>query len=273
LKLATALAVGVPVFAFSTVALYKGMISQVFNSEDRVAEPSFTTSIVMCTLNEEGFIEKALKSLEEQNVVKAYPEKFDYILIDSNSTDGTVEIAKEHGWKVYEAPLGKLNARHVGMEKAKGKVIVSVDADCFYPPNYLNLLLKWFRHPDVVAVVAPRLANPEESMFFSYVSVWMALVETGPLLIGGMRAPGQSMALYRQAYFDVGGFDLNINQQNVHEMSREEEIRFAMKLRRLGRVPVEWRAPCFTSLRRVKFIKKGEAYERWQNERLLGLRF
>jgi len=159
------------------------------------------------------------------------------------------------------------------MEKARGNIIVSVDADTFYPPNWLNLMLRWFKRPSVVGVVAPRLVNPEENVLASYASAFLSLVDVGPFLAGGMRTPGQGVAFYREAYFEVGGFDLTINQLNVHEMVREEEIRFAMKLRRLGRVPVDWQAPCFTSLRRVMGIGKGKKYKQFTEERMKGTRF
>jgi glycosyltransferase involved in cell wall biosynthesis len=269
--LGKALAVGT-VLGLSTVGIYKFMTARVCNRRDVIFDPPYFTSIVMCSLNEEGFIERTLQSLEDQNVLIENPTSFERILIDSHSEDDTVAIAENYGWKVYQAPRGKLTARHIGMEKAEGTIIVSVDADTFYPPNWLNLVLRWFRQP-IVGVVTPRLVDPEESIWATYLSVWMSLIDTGPLLAGGMRAPGQGMALYKQAYFDVGGFDLSINQQNVHEMVREEEIRFAMKLRRLGRLPVDWEAPCFTSLRRVMGFKKGEKYAKFIRERLSGDRF
>jgi len=256
----------------STVGIYKFMTARVFNRRDTVFDPPLFTSIVMCSLNEEGFIERTLQSLEDQNVLIENPTSFEKILIDSHSDDETVAIAEDYGWKVYQAPRGKLTARHIGMEKAEGEIIVSVDADTFYPPNWLNLVLRWFRQP-IVGVVTPRLVDPTENLAVSYISTWMTLMDVGPLLAGGMRAPGQGMAFYKQAYFDVGGFDLNINQRNVHEMVREEEIRFAMKLRRLGRLPVDWQAPCFTSLRRVMGFKTGEKYAKFIKERLNGERF
>jgi len=226
----------------------------------------------MCSLNEAGFIERTLQSLENQNVCSKFPDKFEFILVDSHSEDKTVQIAEDYGWTVYQAPKGKLTSRDLGIKKAKGEVVASVDADTIYGCNYANLMLQWFKQPDVLGVVAPRLVNPEENLLATYLSVWMSLADVGPLLAGGMRAPGQAIAHYRQAYFDVGGFNLNINQQNVHEMVREEEIRFAMKLRRLGRVPVSWYSPCFTSLRRISFLK-GEKYKKWTAERLCGERF
>jgi glycosyltransferase involved in cell wall biosynthesis len=263
----------VTVLGLSTLATYKFMTSRVSNRADRVFEPPYFTSIVMCSLNEEHFIERSLQSLEDQNVLASYPGSFETILVDSHSDDETVAIAEDYGWTVYQAPRGKLTARHIGMEKAEGKIIVSVDADTYYPPNWLNLVLRWFRRSDVVGVVTPRLVDPSENLAISYVSTWMALIDVGPLLAGGMRAPGQSVALYKQAYYDVGGFNLTINQQNVHEMVREEEILFAKKLRSLGSLPVDWQAPCFTSLRRVIGFNKGKKYAKFLQERLSGERF
>lgn len=256
----------------ATPFLYKFMTARVFDRDAEVEEPPFT-SIVMCSLNEEAWIEKALQSLEDQNIRRKHPEKFELILVDSHSEDRTVEIAESYGWTVYQAPRGKLTSRDLGIRKSEGDVIVSTDCDCFYPPNWLNLMLRWFHRPDVVGVVGPRLVDSEEGNWATALSVWLSLVDTGPLLLGGMRVPGQSVVFYRQAYSATGGFDLSINQQNVHEMVREEEIRFAMKLRRLGRVMVDWQAPCFTSARRVMFIGKEQKYKQWTSERLSGERF
>jgi glycosyltransferase involved in cell wall biosynthesis len=256
----------------ASLSLYKFMTDRVFDRSAAVCEPPFTT-VMMCALNEEGFIEKALKSLEDQNIVSRYPANFEFMLVDSNSEDDTAAIAKDYGWTIQQASRGKLNARHLGIEKAKGDVIVSVDADTFYPPNWLNLVLRWFQKSDVVGVITPRLVDPQENILATHLSVLMSLIDVGPLLAGGMRAPGQSVAFYKGAYFDSGGFNLNINQLNVHEMVREEEIRFAFKLRKLGHVPVEWQAPCFTSLRRVMFLGKGKQYEKFTRERASGHRF
>ena len=124
MDLATLLVYGVGA-AVPTFSLYKFMTARVFDRNVVVAEPPFT-SVVMCALNEEGFIEKALKSLEDQNVVCQFPASFEFILMDSNSEDATVAIAEDHGWTVNQAPRGKLTARHIGMEKARGEVVVSI---------------------------------------------------------------------------------------------------------------------------------------------------
>lgn len=255
----------------STVSAYKIMTSRVFDTYAEIYEPPLT-SIILCTLNEEGFIARALESLENQNVRTCHPDRFELIVVDSHSEDRTVEIAKEYADRVIQAPRGKLTSRNIGIREAKGEVIVAVDADCHYGFNWLNLILRHFHNPRVVAVAAPRLVDPEEGVGWTALSVWFSFVDLG--LLGGMRIPGQSSAFLRQAYYDVGGFNLNINQTDVHEMVREEEIGFAARLRRVGLLTVDWLAPAFTSARRMMFVGKGrEKYRKFVTERLSGERF
>jgi len=252
-----------------TYSAYKLMIRRVYDEHAEVYEPP-STSIVMCSLNEEGFIEKALRSLEEQNVRRMYPERFELIIVDSASEDRTVEIAEGYADRVIQSPRGKLTARDMGIAQARGDIIVAVDADCAYAPNWLNVLLQYFNDDYVVAVTGPRLVDPEEGFGWTILGVWMTLADVGPF---GLRITGQNSAFYKQAYYDVGGFDLSIPQQNVHEMVREEEIDFARKLRQLGRVPVAWDAPCFTSLRRIRFVGHGKRYQQYLQQRVSGERF
>jgi len=257
-------------FGLSSVTLYKFLTSKVFDREAVVCEPP-RTSIIMCTLNEEGFIPKALDSLEDQNVRSKFPDCFELIVVDSHSEDNTVQIAKEYGVKVFQAPRGKLNAKVLGIEKAKGEVIVNVDADTTYMPNWLNLILRHFQDPNVVGVAGPRIADPQEGIALCGLSVWLSMVDLSP--IAGLRMPGQSSAFTKEAFYRVGGFNLDIDQTNVHEMVREEEIRFPWKLRRVGRVIIDLEAPVFTSARRVMLVRRGEQYSKWTEERLRGQRF
>jgi len=258
------------VFGLSTLSIYKALTSKVFERTDEVYAPPQFTTIMMCTLNEADFIEKALKSLEDQNVLNRYPMHFERMIVDSNSEDETVAIAEDYGWTVIIAPRGKLNARALGIGKAKGEIIVGVDADTVYPPNWLNLMLRHFQDPKVVGVAGPRIANPEEGIIGAGLSVWLSLVDLSP--IAGLRMPGQSSAFLKDAYYQVGGFNLNIDQTNVHEMVREEEIRFAWKLRGIGIVVIDMQATVLTSTRRTMLLKSLSA-QKWRKERQRGERF
>jgi len=50
------------------------------------------------------------------------------------------------------------------------------------------------------------------------------------------RLSGRSSAFLKRAYFEVGGFNFNIDQFNAASLVMEEEINFKKKLERLGKI-------------------------------------
>jgi len=85
-----------------------------------------TLSVVIITYNEEANIARTLKSV--QPLVSE--GKGEIIVVDSGSTDRTVEIAKSFGAKVFvEEWKGYAAQKNSAIEKATGEWILSLDAD------------------------------------------------------------------------------------------------------------------------------------------------
>ena len=83
-------------------------------------------SVVIITFNEESNIGRTLQSV--QSLVA--DGKGEIIVVDSGSTDRTVEIAKSFGAKVFvEAWKGFAAQKNSAIEKANGDWILSLDAD------------------------------------------------------------------------------------------------------------------------------------------------
>ena len=79
-------------------------------------------SACIISYNEEAKIEDCLKSLE--------PVVDEIILVDSNSTDKTVEIASRYTTKVYlQDFLGHIEQKNFAVEKAENDWILSLDCD------------------------------------------------------------------------------------------------------------------------------------------------
>lgn len=238
-------------FAFVTAAIYKGMTEYVFDWNFEIFEPS-STSVVLCALNEADSIHVALKSLAKQNVVAKFPDRFEFLLVDSNSEDDTASIAEGYGWKVVQAPRGKLKSRDLGNRIAQGKVIVSVDADSEYPPNWLNLMLRHFNDPNIVAVESPRLHPPPEGLAWTAISTWFYFLDS---LGVAPKLCGSGSAFRRQAYFDSGGFKLEMDSAGMLTgLWKEEEMYFPWRLTQFGRVISDFHAPHLTSARRLRAI-------------------
>jgi glycosyltransferase involved in cell wall biosynthesis len=247
-------AAGFSLFSWLTSRLYDNMTDSVYDWHAKVYEPVTTVSIVIPVFNEEDCIEAALKSILSQNILSKYKDYFECIVVDNESTDRTPQIAKQY-CQVISAPRGKLNARDAGIRFASGDIIVSCDADTYYPPNWLNLILRHFHKPGVVAAYGPHLS--QGNGLYKIAMIWYSN-------LAHLTMPGSGSAFLKKAYFAVNGFDLSINQFDRQEMQIEEEIVFLAKLKTLGKVVFDMKACCFTSGRHLSI--KTERYERTKSK-------
>jgi len=93
-------------------------------------------SAVIITYNEERIISRSIESLKR--VVD------EIIIIDSFSTDRTIEICKEKGAVVWQNKFeGYKTQKHFAATKAKHEWILSVDADEVLSNELINSLLEW----------------------------------------------------------------------------------------------------------------------------------
>jgi glycosyltransferase involved in cell wall biosynthesis len=88
-------------------------------------------SIVICTLNCKKDVKRCLESIKKQDYPK---KKLEILIVDSYSTDGTIEVAKEYGAKVILTKIrgymeGKGMPKSMGCQKAKGEFILTIDSD------------------------------------------------------------------------------------------------------------------------------------------------
>ena len=104
-------------------------------------------SVVIPALNEEIIIEACLQSIRRQTV------PVELILIDNGSIDQTPGIASKYCDDVLIKPGYTLaEMRDLGVRTATGDIIVTTDADCIAPENWIEELIKPFQDPTVVAV-------------------------------------------------------------------------------------------------------------------------
>jgi len=118
-------------------------------------------SVVIRTKNEAKYIAEALELITNQSV-----KSLEIIVVDSGSTDGTVEIVKQ--WrdvKLIEMSAAEFTfgrSLNIGFEAAKGEVVASISAHAF-PCNcyWLENLVKHFDSPDIAGVYGKQLPQPD----------------------------------------------------------------------------------------------------------------
>ncbi len=98
-------------------------------------------SLVIPTLNEAQNLGRLMAQLKR--VLKGY--RYEILVVDGGakgpSTDGTVSIAKSMGARVIYDHRGKGSALIKGFAAARGRIIISMDADLSHRPQELPLLI------------------------------------------------------------------------------------------------------------------------------------
>ncbi|MBC79166.1 MAG: glycosyl transferase [Chloroflexi bacterium] len=105
---------------------------------------SIKASVFIITKNEERFIERALKSVSQFDEV---------ILVDSGSTDKTLEIAKKYNAKIFSKEWqGFSKQKQYAMSLCKNDWVLNLDADEEIGTNLINELKKIIREDKVDGV-------------------------------------------------------------------------------------------------------------------------
>jgi glycosyltransferase involved in cell wall biosynthesis len=152
-------------------------------------------SVVIPALNEEGMIKECLTSIRQQDM------PVELILIDNGSIDRTPEIAGRIADRVIIKPgLTLAEMRAFGAREAQGDIIVTTDADCIAPTDWLSNLIKPFDDPKVVAVGG--VIRPLNVNLFSSFYCWMSSIMQG--VFGFFQ--GANMAYRKDAFLKSPGY-------------------------------------------------------------------
>lgn len=113
-------------------------------------------SVVVPTYNEADRIEACLDSVFDACRAADAVESFEVVLVDSNSTDRTVELAREFPITVLEIPDDDLTTpgagRYVGTRYVDGESILFVDGDMVLEDGWLPQALEYVADDGAAAV-------------------------------------------------------------------------------------------------------------------------
>lgn len=106
-------------------------------------------SVVVIAYNEERRLVACLWSLSE--LLSNYP--LEIIGVNNNSKDKTEEVYQRLGLPYFnESRQSPGYARQCGLENARGQYHFCIDADTFYPPRYIDLMMTKLNRTDVSCV-------------------------------------------------------------------------------------------------------------------------
>ena len=111
-------------------------------------------SVVIATYNRKNLLEKSLESLFRQNYP---PDKYEIVIVDDGSTDGTEEMVKRKRppcklrYFRHSERKGPSKARNLGINKAEGEVIIFIDSDVLTPPEFIREHMRLHKkHRDII---------------------------------------------------------------------------------------------------------------------------
>lgn len=170
-------------------------------------------TVIVPAYNEEKTISKTLNSI----LASDYPKgNFEVIFVDDGSKDKTLQIAKKFKSKkvriFHKENGGKGSALNLGISKAKGEIIFTMDADTTVDPQSMKNMVRLFKDKTVMSVTPAMIIHDPKNILQRIQSIEYLLGLFLRKAFASVRAiyvaPG-AFSAYRKKFFDkYGGYDV-----------------------------------------------------------------
>ena len=176
-------------------------------------------SIIIPVYNSSAMLKKCLQSVYQSSY-----KKFEVIVVDDKSTDGSLGIAKKFQCKIlrFKKNSGPSKARNIGSSIAKGDILVFLDSDCIVSKDWLKKIVNDFKKYKVGAVAGQYNSYINES-FISKFAFYELLFREKKFKRFVNTAPSCNLACKREVLDKVGGFSEEIKNFS-------EDLEFSYRL-------------------------------------------
>lgn len=163
---------------------------------------ALTLSLVIPVYNEEDHIKQCLDAVKSQSRM---PDEV--IVVDNNSTDSTLRIAKRYSFVkiVSERKQGVFHARNKGFDSVKSDIIGRIDADTLLRQDWTKKVIDNFSRTPVAAITGPvsyydmPLSSVNHYIDHAFKNVLYKYGKNFPFLFG------TNMAIRKSAWEDIRG--------------------------------------------------------------------
>ena len=124
-----------------------------------------TVSIIIPVFNDPKGLEKCLEAVTCSNF-----ENFECLVVDDNSSEDTISVAKRFPVKVIELSEnnGPAHARNSGAKASSAAILIFIDSDVLIFPDTISKIVQAFQeHKDVAAIIGSYDDEPQETSFIS----------------------------------------------------------------------------------------------------------
>ena len=213
-------------------------------------------SIITVVYNNIGTIANAIESVLSQNYIN-----IEYILIDGNSTDGTLDIINKYSSKiskiVSEKDKGIYDAMNTGLKLATGDVIGILNSDDLYANNsILNEVMTQFNNDSDLDILYGDLVYVKHDNINKIVRTWASNPYYPNFFENGDVPPHPSLFVSARVYQEAGYFNLKYRLAADYEFMLRIFKTFCFKIKYLPLVFVNMRLGGATN-NSLKNIYKG----------------
>ncbi|HUU75986.1 MAG TPA: glycosyltransferase [Methanoregulaceae archaeon] len=198
-------------------------------------------SVVIPAYNEEANIGRCLESLSSQTLPR---DAYELIVVDGNSRDNTRAIAEKFADLVFIQTSKKVGgARNDGAMRASGDIIVTTDADCIIPENWLEIIQKDFDSHDIVQLYGPVEPIEEGAKHWIYLALANNFSRIGYYTGLLFYTLGCNTAFRKEAFIKGGMYRV---------IDAGDDLEIAKRMRKLGKVKFDNRMRVKFSMRRYE---------------------
>lgn len=126
-----------------------------------------TLSIIYINYNTRGLLKQSLKHL----FLIAPALDFEVIVVDNNSSDGSVEMIKKHFPAIKliqsEENLGYARGANLGIKNSAGNYVAIFNPDIFITTGSLETMINYLDNNLSVGAVGPKLINADKTLQYS----------------------------------------------------------------------------------------------------------
>jgi GT2 family glycosyltransferase len=159
-------------------------------------------SVIVPARNGAASLPALLQSLKSQTLSSG---RFEVIVVDNDSSDGTADLAAAHGARVVHEPVAnRSRARNRGVAAARTPLYAFTDADCVARPEWLEELLRCAPSTPLMAGEVELRVSDRPNAIERFERLWRfgqgSWVEQGWAATANLR-------VHAEAFEAVGGFD------------------------------------------------------------------
>ncbi len=184
-------------------------------------------SVIVPAYQAEATIDRCLEALADQTTAQ---DAYEVLLVDDGSTDGTCARVKTHaGIRLLTQPnAGPASARNLGVQHARGKLVLFTDADCEPAPDWIEQMAAPFQREEIAGAKGAYLSRQTELVArfvqMEYEEKYDSMARERYIDFVDTYAAGY----WRDIFLDHGGFD------PVFLVASVEDQEFSFRLARQG---------------------------------------